>query len=176
MSNVITKDYTDYFKGRDWVHMLGFYAQDWRKFMTDHNRVFGSGPFFYTTNTFSRLLFHGDEVDCTGLEFHAAYGAWGSHTIEVVEPVPFSVPTMFSEIDSEGNYGLTCISSLKIWKKRRTHASSSRFRLSRWDTPTMAIEKGRKRLARTSKRRKRTPVRHPSWCAICARNLASPCN
>lgn len=105
MSNVITKDYTDYFKGRDWVHMLGFYAQDWRKFMTDHNRVFGSGPFFYTTNTFSRLLFHGDEVDCTGLEFHAAYGAWGSHTIEVVEPAPFSVPTMFSEINSEGEPG-----------------------------------------------------------------------
>ena len=52
MSEVLAKDYTDYFKGRDWVHMLGFYAKDWRKFMTDHNRIFGSGPLFYNTNPF----------------------------------------------------------------------------------------------------------------------------
>ncbi len=105
MAGIIVKDYTDYLKGRDWIHMLGFCAPDWRGFMTEHNRLFGSGPFFYTTNTFGKLLYRGDEVDCEGLEFHACYGAWGSHSIEVVQPNPFEVPTMFSEINEPDKPG-----------------------------------------------------------------------
>ena len=106
MTEVIVKDYTDYFKDRDWVHQLGFCAPDWRQFMTEHHRLFGSGPFFYTTNTFGKLLYHGEEVDCAGLEFHAAYGAWGSHSIEVVTQNDWSVPTMFTELNKQGVAGL----------------------------------------------------------------------
>ena len=109
MAGIIVKDYTDYLKGRDWIHMLGFCAPDWRGFMTEHNRLFGSGPFFYTTNTFGKLLYRGDEVDCEGLEFHACYGAWGSHSIEVVQPNPFEVPTMFSEFNEPDKPGFNHI-------------------------------------------------------------------
>ncbi len=103
------KDYADYFRGRDWVHMLGFYAPDWKAFMKRHHDLFGSGPFFYTTNTFGKLLYYGEEVDCKDLEFHACYGAWGSHTIEVVQPDPFEVPTMFSEINEKDKPGFNHI-------------------------------------------------------------------
>lgn len=99
MSEVLKKDYTDYLKGRDWVHQVGFYAPDWRKFVENHNRLFGSGPFFHTVNTFGKLLYHGEEVDCKGMEFRAAYGSWGAHSIEVVEQSDLSVPTMFTEIN-----------------------------------------------------------------------------
>ena len=92
------KDYSTYFEGKDWVHQLGFCAPDWHAFMTAHNRLFGSGPFFYTTNTFGKLLYHGEEVDCKGLEFHACYGAWGSHSIEVVTQNDWSIPTMFTAV------------------------------------------------------------------------------
>ena len=109
MSGVITNNYENYFKGRDWVHMLGFTAPDWKQFMVNHNRVFGSGPFFYTTNTFGKLLYHGEEVDCEGLEFHACYGAWGSHSIEVVSQNDWSVPTMFTEINKEDEAGFNHI-------------------------------------------------------------------
>ena len=78
MSEIITRDYQEYFSGKDWVHQLGFYAPDWRRFVVEHNRVFGSGPFLYTTNTFGKLLYYGEQVDCSGLEFRAAYGAWGA--------------------------------------------------------------------------------------------------
>lgn len=105
----MAKDYTDYFKGRDWVHMLGFCAPDWKEFMTEHNRLFGSGPFFYTTNTFGKLVYHGEEVDCKGLEFHACYGAWGSHSIEVVSQNDWSVPTMFTELNEQGKPGFNHI-------------------------------------------------------------------
>ena len=107
--NFMAKDYTDYFKGRDWVHMLGFCAPDWKEFMTEHNRLFGSGPFFYTTNTFGKLVYHGEEVDCKGLEFHACYGAWGSHSIEVVSQNDWSVPTMFTELNEQGKPGFNHI-------------------------------------------------------------------
>lgn len=100
------KDYSTYFEGKDWVHQLGFCAPDWRAFMTAHNRLFGSGPFFYTTNTFGKLLYHGEEVDCKGLEFHACYGAWGSHSIEVVTQNDWSIPTMFTELNKEEEPGL----------------------------------------------------------------------
>ena len=91
-------DYKDYFKGKDWVHMLGFYSNDWEAFAKRHHELFGSGPFYYTTNTFGKLLYHGEEVDCSNLEFHACYGAWGSHSIEVVQQTPTDVPTMFTEM------------------------------------------------------------------------------
>ena len=100
------KDYSTYFEGKDWVHQLGFCAPDWHAFMTAHNRLFGSGPFFYTTNTFGKLLYHGEEVDCKGLEFHACYGAWGSHSIEVVTQNDWSIPTMFTELNKEEEPGL----------------------------------------------------------------------
>lgn len=96
------KDYTDYFKGRDWVHQLGFTAPDWKQFALNHHELFGSGPFFYTTNTFGKLIYRGEEVPCKGLEFHACYGAWGSHSIEVVSQNDWSFKTMFTDINHEG--------------------------------------------------------------------------
>jgi len=92
-----TGDWKDYFKGRDFVHQIGFYAPDWREFATKHHALFGSGPFYYTTNTFGRLIYRGREVDCSNLKFHAAYGAWGSHSVEVVQQEPADVPTMFTD-------------------------------------------------------------------------------
>ena len=109
MVEIVTKDFETYFKGKDWVHQLGFCAPDWRAFMTEHNRLFGSGPFFFTTNTFGKLLYHGEEVDCAGLEFHACYGAWGSHSIEVVTQNLWSIPTMFTELNEQDKPGLNHI-------------------------------------------------------------------
>ena len=106
MTEIVSKDFENYFKGKDWVHQLGFCAPDWRQFMIEHNKLFGSGPFFYTTNTFGKLLYHGEEVDCTGLEFHASYGAWGSHSIEVVTQNDWSIPTMFTELNKQDEPGL----------------------------------------------------------------------
>lgn len=103
------EEYKDYFKGRDWVHQLGFYAPNWKEFMTKHHEMFGSGPFYYTTNKFSKLLYHGEEVDCSNLEFRACYGAYGSHSVEVVEPHPFSVPTMYTDANEEGTPGFNHI-------------------------------------------------------------------
>lgn len=99
------KDYSDYFKGRDFVHQVGFCAPDWKAFMTRHHELFGSGPFYYTTNTFGRLIYRGEDVDCSGLEFYACYGAWGSHSIEVVQPSNFDVPTFFTDMNEEGKPG-----------------------------------------------------------------------
>lgn len=82
---------------------LEFYAPDWKHFSLKHHELFGSGPFYYTTNTFGRLIYRGKEVDASGLKFHAAYGAWGSHTVEVVQQEPLDTPTMFTD----GN-DLTC--------------------------------------------------------------------
>ena len=96
-------DWKDYFKNRDFVHQIGFYAPDWKHFALKHHELFGSGPFYYTTNTFGRLIYRGQEVDAGSLKFHAAYGAWGSHTVEVVQQEPLDTPTMFTD----GN-DLTC--------------------------------------------------------------------
>ena len=96
-------DWKDYFKNRDFVHQIGFYAPDWKHFALKHHELFGSGPFYYTTNTFGRLIYRGKEVDASGLKFHAAYGAWGSHTVEVVQQESLDTPTMFTD----GN-DLTC--------------------------------------------------------------------
>ncbi len=105
MTGILRKNQAEYFHGRDWVHQVGFYAPDWRAFVENHNRLFGSGPFFHTVNTFGKLLYHGEEVDCAGLEFRAAYGAWGAHSIEVVEQSDLSVPTMFTEINDTSKPG-----------------------------------------------------------------------
>ena len=109
MTEISTKRFESYFHDKDWVHQLGFCAPDWRQFMTEHHRLFNSGPFFYTTNTFGKLLYHGEEVGCEGLEFHACYGAWGSHSIEVVSQNDWSIPTMFTELNVEGEPGLNHI-------------------------------------------------------------------
>lgn len=92
-----TGEWKAYFKNRDFVHQIGFYAPDWKSFAQKHHELFGSGPFYYTTNTFGRLIYRGKEVDCTGLKFHAAYGAWGSHSVEVVQQEPIEIPTMFTD-------------------------------------------------------------------------------
>lgn len=92
-----TGDWKDYFKNRDFVHQIGFYAPDWKRFALKHHELFGSGPFYYTTNTFGRLIYRGEEVDASELKFHAAYGAWGSHTVEVVQQEPLRTPTMFTD-------------------------------------------------------------------------------
>ena len=91
------REVKNYFKNRDFVHQIGFYAPDWKAFALAHHERFGSGPFYYTTNTFGRLIYRGREVDCKGLKFHAAYGAWGSHSVEVVQQQPIDVPTMFTD-------------------------------------------------------------------------------
>ncbi len=109
MTEIVTRNYENFFHGGDWVHQLGFCAPDWKQFMLEHHRLFGSGPYFYTTNTFGKLLYHGEEVNCSGLEFRASYGAWGSHSIEVVEQNDWSVPTMFTELNEEGVPGLNHI-------------------------------------------------------------------
>ncbi|MEC4273776.1 hypothetical protein VJ923_11470 [Adlercreutzia sp. R25] len=98
-------DLKDYFKGRDFVHQIGFYAPDWKAFAQNHHDLFGSGPFYHTTNTFGRLIYRGEEVDCSDLKFEACYGGWGSHTIEVVQQVG-DAPTMFTEYNDMEAMGL----------------------------------------------------------------------
>lgn len=93
----VCEDLKGYFKNRDFVHQLGFYAPDWKAFVEKHHARFGSGPFYYTTNTFGCLIYRGQEVDCSNLKFHAAYGAWGTHTVEVVQQEPIDIPTMFTD-------------------------------------------------------------------------------
>ena len=105
MAEKTLKDYTDYFKGRDFVHQVGFYAPDWRAFAENHHRLFGSGPFFYTTNTFGRLIYRGDDVDCKGLEFHACYGGWGSHSVEVVQQNDSKYKTFFMDENDPAKAG-----------------------------------------------------------------------
>ena len=51
----MAKDYTDYFKNRDFVHQIGFYSPDAEQFVREHNRLFGSGPYFTTVNKFSKI-------------------------------------------------------------------------------------------------------------------------
>lgn len=92
-----TGEWKDYFKNRDFVHQVGFYAPDYRVFAKKHHELFRSGPFYYTTNTFGRLIYRGQEVDCINVKFHAAYGAWGSHSVEVVQQEPLDAPTMFTD-------------------------------------------------------------------------------
>lgn len=104
-----TGRWEDYFKDRDFVHQIGFYAPDWKAFAMNHHRIFGSGPFYYTTNTFGRLLYMGQEVDCSDLKFHAAYGAWGTHSVEVVQQEPADVPTMFTAAGDMSSIGLNHI-------------------------------------------------------------------
>ena len=99
----------DYFKNRDFVHQIGFYTPNWRTFVLNHHKMFGSGPFYYTTNTFGKLIYMGEEVDCSRLKFHAAYGAWGTHSVEVVQQDPIDVPTMFTEGNDMSKTGINHI-------------------------------------------------------------------
>lgn len=101
-------DLKDYFKGRDFVHQIGFYAPDWKEFAQNHHDLFGSGPFYHTTNTFGKLIYRGEEVDCSNLKFHACYGGWGSHSIEVVQQEG-DAPTMFTEANDLGEAGFNHI-------------------------------------------------------------------
>ena len=101
-------DLKDYFKNRDFVHQIGFYAPDWREFVENHHELFGSGPFFHTTNKFRKMIYRGKEVDCSNLAFEACYGGWGSHTIEVVQQVG-DTPTMFTEFNDLGEMGMNHI-------------------------------------------------------------------
>lgn len=98
-------DLRDYFKNRDFVHQVGFYAPDWKAFVENHHRLFGSGPFFHTTNRFRKLIYRGEEVDCSNLAFEACYGGWGSHSIEVVQQVG-DAPTMFTEANDMAAMGI----------------------------------------------------------------------
>lgn len=97
------KDYTDYFKGRDFVHQIGFYSPDGEKFVKDHNKLFGSGPFFTTTNKFSKVIYRGKELE-KPFELQAYYGAWGSHSVEVVQQLTpgDSMYTDFNDMDKPG--------------------------------------------------------------------------
>ena len=101
-----TGKWEDYFKNRDFVHQIGFYAPNWKAFALRHHEVFGSGPFYYTTNTFGRLICMGNEVDCSNLKFYAAYGAWGSHTVEVVQQEPVDIQTMFTAANRMSESGI----------------------------------------------------------------------
>ena len=97
------KDYTDYFKGRDFVHQIGFYSPDGKKFVEDHNRIFGSGPFFTTQNDFSKIIYRGKELE-KPFSLRAYYGAWGSHSVEVVQQLTpgDSMYTDFNDMDKPG--------------------------------------------------------------------------
>lgn len=104
-----TGDWKDYFKNRDFVHQIGFYSSDWKAFVEKHHEMFGSGPFYYTTNTFGKLIYKGKGVDCKNLKFHAAYGGWGSHSVEVVQQEPTDIPTMFTEVNDMNGTGFNHI-------------------------------------------------------------------
>lgn len=97
------KDYVDYFKGRDFVHQIGFYAPDGEKFVRAHHELFGSGPFFTTTNRFSKILYRGREL-AEPFSLQAYYGAWGSHSVEVVQQLTpgDSMYTDFNDMDRPG--------------------------------------------------------------------------
>lgn len=97
------KDYSDYFKGRDFVHQIGFYSPDGEAFVKAHNELFGSGPFFTTTNKFSKVIYRGRELE-KPFELQAYYGAWGSHSVEVVQQLTpgDSMYTDFNDMDKPG--------------------------------------------------------------------------
>lgn len=99
----MAKDYTDYFKGRDFVHQIGFYAPDGERFAREHNKMFGSGPFFTTVNKFSKVIYRGKELE-TPFSLRAYYGAWGSHSVEVVQQLTpgDSMYTDYNDMDKPG--------------------------------------------------------------------------
>ena len=99
----MAKDYTDYFKGRDFVHQVGYYAPDGERFAREHNKLFGSGPFFTTVNKFNKIIYRGRELE-KPFELRAYYGAWGSHSVEVVQQLTpgDSMYTDFNDMDKPG--------------------------------------------------------------------------
>lgn len=97
------KDYSDYFKGRDFVHQIGFYSPDGKAFVEAHNRLFGSGPFFTTVNKFGKVIYRDKELE-KPFDLQAYYGAWGSHSVEVVQQLSSgdSMYTDFNDMDKPG--------------------------------------------------------------------------
>ncbi|WP_165062931.1 MULTISPECIES: VOC family protein [unclassified Adlercreutzia] len=95
--------YQNYFKGRDFVHQIGFYAPDGERFAREHNRLFGSGPYFTTVNKFSKVIYRGKELE-NPFELRAYYGAWGSHSVEVVQQLTpgDSMYTDYNDMDKPG--------------------------------------------------------------------------
>lgn len=97
------KDYTDYFKNRDWIHQIGFYAPDAEAFALEHHKLFGSGPYFTTVNKFRKIIYRGRELE-NPFSLRAYYGGWGSHSIEVVQQLTpgDSMYTDFNDMDKPG--------------------------------------------------------------------------
>ena len=100
---ITAKDYTDYFKNRDFVHQIGFYSPDGEQFVREHNRLFGSGPFFTTVNKFSKVIYRGRELD-KPFSLRAYYEAWGSHSVEVVQQLTSgdAMYTDYNDMDKPG--------------------------------------------------------------------------
>lgn len=98
------KDYSDYFKGRDFVHQIGFYSPDGEQFARDYNELFGAGPFFTTTNKFSKIIYRGKELE-TPFTLQAYYGAWGSHSVEVVQQLTPG-DSMYTDYNDMGKNGI----------------------------------------------------------------------
>ena len=99
----MAKDYTDYSKGRDFVHQIGYYSPDGERFVREHNKLFGSGPFFTTVNKFNKIIYRGRELE-KPFELRVYYGAWGSHSVEVVQQLTpgDSMYTDFNDMDKPG--------------------------------------------------------------------------
>ncbi|MBQ9043108.1 MAG: VOC family protein [Eggerthellaceae bacterium] len=99
----MTKDYADYFKGRDFVHQIGFYSPDAERFVQEHHRLFGSGPYFTTVNKFSKVIYRGRELD-EPFSLRAYYGSWGSHSVEVVQQLTpgDSMYTDYNDMEKPG--------------------------------------------------------------------------
>lgn len=96
--------YDDYFKGREYVHQIGYTGPDWRGFCQKHHDLFGSGPFYYTTNKFRKVIYRGKEVE--PMVFEACYGAWGDGMIEIVTQATPDVPTFFTEFNDITKAGM----------------------------------------------------------------------
>ena len=144
MDRLYTGKIEDYFKNRDFVHQIGFYAPDWKEFAKKHHELFGSGPFYYTTNTFGRLMYRGEEINCKGLELHAAYGGWGSHSVEVVQQIPADIPTMYTD---HGNMETVSMNHLHMFVEDLGEAQEACYALGipivtiGWSDPANALRK-----------------------------------
>ena len=99
----MTQNYANYFKGRDFVHQIGFYSPDGEQFVREHNRLFGSGPYFTTINKFNKIIYRGRELE-KPFSLRAYYGAWGSHSVEVVQQLTpgDSMYTDYNDMDKPG--------------------------------------------------------------------------
>lgn len=139
------KDYTDYFKGRDFVHQIGFYSPDGEAFVKAHNKLFGSGPFYTTTNKFSKIIYRGKELE-KPFELQAYYGSWGSHTVEVVQQLTpgDSMYTDYNDMDKPGiNHMHMFVESLEE-AKEACEALGIPIVIIGYNDVTVALEKCKK--------------------------------